>query len=51
MYEDVYDKTKGYLGKLRSNLTGERQTMQSIGEDPKKFKEFKFVREEIGGIF
>jgi len=31
-------------------MTGERYTMYSIGEDPKKMKDFKFVREEIGGI-
>eukprot|EP00801_Mesodinium_rubrum_P002073 Mrub_02073.p1 GENE.Mrub_02073~~Mrub_02073.p1 ORF type:complete len:605 (-),score=135.53 Mrub_02073:42-1610(-) len=51
MYQDIFNKNKGYMGKLRSNFTGDRFTMYGVGESPKDSNDSRFWREELGAIF
>lgn len=51
MYQDTFEKNRGYLGKLRSNFTGDRFTMFGVGEAPEKNSDKRFRREEFGAVF
>jgi len=50
MYDDVFDKNKGYLGKLRSNFTGEKYVFYSAGDSPSSCNDPRFIREELGSM-
>lgn len=51
MYEDVYEKSKGFVGKLRSDSEGMCYNIYSNGLSPVDAKLEKFIRDEFGSIF
>jgi len=50
MYEDVYDKSKGFVGKLRSDSDGLNYFIYSNGLSPVDAKLEKFIRDEMGNM-